>query len=360
MPHKNRKQVIKKSNKKKSVPAENKLRSAKNKVLSSLREYKSRRPHQSFKQTMRRDYVRSLELPGYVAFTTEVLRMLTRNKNLFIKLTLFYALAGAFFVGIASQDTYSQLTGIVTDAGSEIIEGGWDSAGQTGLLLLSSFTGSFNPELSEAQQVYAVLLLLLTWLTTVWLLRATMNGKKPRFRDGLYNSGSPIIATALVLGVMALQSIPAALGIIAFNVAISLGLFAYGFVAMLITLLVFLLVILSLYWMTSTAIAMVIITLPGMFPWQAIQSAGDMVVGRRLRILKRLLWLMLTNVLFWLAVVLPMIVIDKYSKQALPVIESIPMVPLAVLIVTSFAVVWSASYVYILYRKVVDDDASPA
>ncbi len=328
------------------------------KVLQN--DYLSRRPHRTFRRTFRRDYRRSLELPGYVAFTNQVWQMMRLHKRLFVKLVVFYTIATTFIIGLSSQNTYSDLSDLLDQTGADIFHGGWGALGQAGLLLFSGLSGSFNPQLTEAQQLYSVILFLLTWLTTVWLIRTVMSGKNPRLRDGLYRAGAPIVATAALLIVLMLQFLPAGIGMVAFNAAISSGLFNSGLLAMIITVGVGLLIILSLYWMTSTVIGLVIVTLPGMYPWQALKAAGDIVIGRRARILKRILWLMLCNIIIWVVIVLPIIVLERWLKNALPVIEQIPVVPIVIGLATAFVVVWSATYVYLLYRKVVDDDASPA
>ena len=121
-----------------------------------------------------------------------------------------------------------------------------------------------------------------------------------------------------------------------------------------------LLAVLSLYWITGSFMALIIVTLPGMYPWQAIRSAGDLVVGRRLRILYRIVWLLITVFVIWVITVIPVILLDKWLMNLIPALKSAPIVPVVLLLVTSFVTVWSSAYVYMLYRKVVDDDASPA
>jgi len=121
-----------------------------------------------------------------------------------------------------------------------------------------------------------------------------------------------------------------------------------------------LLVLLSLYWATGTLIAMVVITLPGMYPLQAIRAAGDMVVGRRIRILLRILWMIAGLAVVWILILVPVILFDTWIKTIFTQIAAVPLVPFVMLVVASFSVVWSASYIYLLYRKVVDDDALPA
>ncbi|MEP6710239.1 MAG: hypothetical protein ABJA64_00795 [Candidatus Saccharibacteria bacterium] len=329
-------------------------------IQTRRRAFLSRRPHRSFRRTQRRDYTRSLKLPGYWAFTNHVRRTLWRHKKIMTYLVVTYGLLSAIFVGLASQDTYSTLSDTLQATSGDIFQGNLGEVGKAGLLLLTGLTGSFNTTPTEAQQIYAVIFGLLAWLTTVWLLRGLLAGQKPKLRDGIYNAGAPIITTFLVLMVLAIQLLPLALATIVFSAAVSSGFIEDGVAAMALTIGALLLVTLSLYWVTSTLIALVVVTLPGMYPMQAIKTAGDLVVGRRLRLLLRLLWVFFVTAVIWIIIMVPIILFDAWIKSLLPTILWVPIVPVTLLTVSSFALVWSASYVYLLYRRVVEDDAAPA
>ena len=344
----------------KSKTKKNILAAARDSARTNTNRYLSRRPHRSFRQTRRRDYVRSLKLPGYWQFTFNVWQLLISHKRLFGSLALLYAFVGAVFVGFASQDAYDQLSELLNESGETLLEGSWGEFGKAGLLLVSGLSGSFAPQLNDVQQVYAAVFALLTWLTTVWLLRSLLNGNVPRLRDAIYNAGSPIVATAIVLVILFIQLMPIFFSAIILSVAGSTGILDNGFLSMVFWLIGGLLALISVYWATSTLIALVVVTLPGMYPWQAIQTAGDLVVGRRVRILLRIVWMLASIVIAWILVVLPAILLDRGLKSWLPFFDNVPIVPIAISLVTSAAVVWAASYVYLLYRKVVEDDASPA
>jgi len=118
--------------------------------------------------------------------------------------------------------------------------------------------------------------------------------------------------------------------------------------------------LLSLYWMMSTFIALIVVTLPGMYPFQAIKTAGDLVIGRRFRILLRIIWMAITVIVAWVLVMIPVILFDTWLKGLWPAIQGLPIIPFVLLGLGSLTIVWSASYVYLLYRKVVADDAEPA
>jgi len=319
------------------------------------RDFMNRRPHRSFRLTRRRDYTRPLELPGNIAFTAEVTRTVWRYKKTFVLLAAIYVILFALLVGVQSQDTYSTLISTLKDTSGEVFTGNWGALGQAGLLFLSIASFGADDTASEAQQIFSVLIFLLIWLTTVWLLRNLLAGHKVRLRDGLYNSGSPLFAMALIVLVIAIQLIPVALALIGYSAATSSGLLADGgAVAMLFWIGAALLVILSMYWITSSLFAMIIVTLPGTYPYQALRASGDLVLGRRIKILLRWLWMALAVAIAWIVVLIPIILLDMGLKSLWPAIEWLPIVPMVTLFMAALSTVWVSSYVYLLYRKVVD------
>lgn len=332
--------------------------------LAALRErrtaFLARRPHRSFQRTRCRDYARSLSLPGYVAFSVSVFTTLKNHKKTLLLLSLFYAVLTGVMVGVASQDTYTALTDTLRSTGDEVFSGNFGEIGKASLLFVSAITGGTSQTLTEVQQVYAGLIALLTWLTTVWLLRNILAGHKVNLRDGLYNGSAPFLSTFVVALVFVVQLLPLALALIGYSAAVSSGLLAGGVEAMLFWFAASLLALLSVYWVTSTFIALVIVTLPGMYPFTALRTAGDMVVGRRLRILLRMVWLGLTIVVSWAVIMIPIILLDAWIKSVWSAITWLPIIPFSLLVMGSLTIVWAASYVYLLYRKVVADDASPA
>jgi hypothetical protein len=320
----------------------------------------ARRPHRSFRRSLRRDYARSLKLPSYWVFTNNVRKVLWQHKRIFIWLVVVYGILTLALVGMASQNTYTQLGETLRSTSDQVFDGNLGEVGKASLLLITGATGSLSEPLSELQQIYAIMLVLFVWLTTVWLLRAILAGRIPRLRDGLYSAGAPVLSTFLVGLLLVVQLLPVVLALIGYGAASVSGLLDGGVESMLFWSVALLLGSLSLYWITSTFIALVVVTLPGMYPMQALKTAGDLVIGRRLRILLRLLWLALITVLLWALIMIPIILFDTWLKGVLPVIEWLPVVPIALMTISTFTVVWVASYIYLLYRRIVDDDAAPA
>ncbi len=321
----------------------------------------ARRPHRSFRLTRRRDYKRSLELPGYIAFTFEVATVLKTHKKTFLFLAVFYAVFSAVLVGLTSQDAYTTLTTELKQTGSQVFQGNWGQVGQAGLLFLTVVSGSTAQTLQPDQQVYAILLGLLAWLTAVWLLRNILAGHKVTFRDGLYNAGAPIVSTFFIFCVILVQLLPIALAVLGYIAANQSQLLSGGGIAAAVFWLTAAgLGLLTVYLITSTLVAFVVVTQPGMYPLHALRVAGDLVIGRRIRLLLRWLWLFVTVAVVWTIVMIPFILLDSWLKGMWPVITWLPVIPVVLLLLSSATIVWVSSYVYLLYRKVLDDGAAPA
>jgi len=314
----------------------------------------NRRPHRSFRMTRRRDYIRPLVLPGNFAFTGEVSKLLWKYRKMFALLVLVYVSFFAILVGIQSQDNYSIISETLSDTSGDAFSGNVGALGQAGLLLVSVFSNGLGGELTEAQQIFSGLIFILTWLTTVWLIRNILAGHKVKLRDGLYNSGAPLISTMLVALLIAVQLLPIAIASLAYSAALGSGLLDGGVASMLFWLAAALLAVLSLYWITSSLFAMIIITLPGMYPYKAIKTAGDIMVGRRIKLLLRWIWMAAVVIVASLVVMIPIILIDMGIKNLWPAVEWMPIVPIALLLWSAISTVWMATYVYLLYRKVVD------
>lgn len=341
-------------------PAQNRVKKRVDAINNRRQEFLSRRPHRSFRLTRRRDYKRSLKVPGYWALTAQVGKLILKHKRVLLTVALLYAVLMVVLSSFVSQETYSSLQDLVNEAN----EGGaLEAIVPTATLLWGVVTAQLSGSgyaSASSQQAMSIFFGLMTWLSTIWLLRSIMAGKKPRARDGIYSSGGPVVPLLVLCLVFLIQLIPAAIAVVAYNAAATSGLFDQTAVLMLFGIASILLITLSAYWVTSTLVAMVIVTLPGMYPFEALRLAGDLTVGRRTRFLLRLLWMIVLIALAWIVVLVPAILIDGALKSAIPVLDWLPLVPITALLLSSLTIVVAASYVYVFYRKVVEDDSAPA
>lgn len=320
-----------------------------------IRDFLLRRPHRSFRMTRRRDYIRSLELPGFWALVRQSVGFLLQHRKTFISLVIIYALVMIIIGGVTSQDAFSQIKDLLNQSSGDLFGGGFGDIGKAGLLAVSTFAG-MPADLTIDQQIYMVIALLFTWLATVWLIREFMKSRQPRLRDGLYNSGAPFISTVILLALLALQLVPIGMVAILYAGFASVGLVSSGFGSMLFWIFASAVIALVLYWATSTIMALVVITLPGVYPWKAIRIASDVVLGRRLRVLYRLLGGLVLLMVVWVVVMIPLIIVVSALNSVWPVLDQIPIVPYVGAGLTALSTVLYASYVYIFYREVIDNE----
>ena len=335
----------------------------KNKITKNIKQKKQdllrRRPHRSFKLTKKRDYKRPFNMPGVFAFTKEVNKILWKNKKVFFYLIIFYVVTTILMVGLTSEDTYQTLSDTISNSSSFFNSMGGTLV-KSGLLFLTAISGGISDSLTDVQKVYAGLIMLITILTSIWLLRNIMAGYKVKLRDGLYNSSSPIISIFIVILLMLVQLIPIAIVVIGFSAAVSTNLLSGGVEAMLFWIAAAMLTALSLYWIISTFFALIIVTIPGMYPSRAIRVAGDIVVGRRTRIFLRVIWMLLTLLVLWFIVLFPIILLDAWIKSVWAAISWMPTIPIVISILTAFTIIWSSAYIYLFYRRIVDDESESA
>ena len=342
--------------KKHNSPKKSSLKTRPQLKKRTKQELKQEKPHRSFRLSRRRDYYRRHQLPGYFKFAGMVFSTLNKHRFTFVALGLLFGLLGILFGSMTAQDTYRQISELLGEGSAEVFNGGLGSITQAALLAVASFTGGQG--LTEGQQVYLVMIFLLTWLSTVWLLREYQAGRSPSLRDGLYNSAAPLLPTFFVGLVMMIQLIPFGIMLIARSALGAVGIELIGFGGMIFYLLMIAVSVLTLYWITSTFFALIIVTLPGIYPMQALKSAKKIVTGRRLVILYRMLWAIMMVAVVWLVTIVPLILLTNWLGNLAEWLNSVPIVPLYVVFLSAATTIWLCSYVYLFYRKVVEDDIS--
>lgn len=325
--------------------------------LSQRRQqFLARRPHRSFKLTRRRDYKRKLLVPGYWAFTVQVLTLLWKNKKTFVALVLLFSVLTIILSSMMSQDTYQQLKDAISSVREDgTLSGFYETFGLFTGVLISYVSGANTT--NQSQQAIGALLGLFAWLTTIWLVRAISAKQKPKMRDGLYSSGSPVLALLILALVVAIQMIPAAIALIIYSALDASGALSQTAILMAAGGAAVLIATMSAYWIVGTLFSMVIVTLPGMYPLRALKLAGDIVTGRRIRILLRLFWLFVVLAIVWIVVLVPIIFFDGVLKGWLPALQWLPIVPIFGLLLVNVSIVIFAAYTYLFYRKVVESDS---
>ena len=312
--------------------------------------------HHSFKRSYREDYVRGLRAPGLVAHAWSTLKILFKNWKLFGGLLVIIVIMNIFFVGLMSEQTYQTVQDSI-DESSELLQfGEIGRVAKSGLLLISTITtGGLTKGMTEVQQVFAFFFGAVTILVTIYYLRHLLAGNKPSIRDGLYNALSPLISAMLVLVLIFIHLVPIFIFTILYSTAVATDFLSTPLYAFLFWLLSMLLILLSAYLLPVSVLSLMAVTVPGIYPMQAVHAVTDMVQGRRTKIIIRVLFALLFLCVLWVLIMLPLIWLDLVLKQNVDWLEGFPIVPLLLQIMTAFSIIYISAYVYLFYRRMLDD-----
>jgi hypothetical protein len=323
----------------------------KNKVLTRIPEKASRQDVKPRYGLLRRhELPKKVRLPGYLRFTRLTLETLWQYRIIFFRLAGLSWLIMIMLFVVSQQSQYTDIRDAVKDVSSGA--GGITKVAlSTGVLLVEAGSGSINSTFSETQQLYQGVIYVFLWLITIWLLRFLMAGNKIRVRDGIYSAGAPIVTTMLIGLFGLLQLIPAAIGSTLYGAVVSSGVVNAG-LQLLFGILAILLLVVSLYWITGTAMALVVATLPGAYPVASIKTGNKLVLGQRAQIVGRMLWLVGVVVLFGACLLLPAVLIDGVIHVAW-----LPLVPLTLQLIVVSSLIYSSTYLYLLYREIVNERA---
>lgn len=312
--------------------------------------------HRSFKRSYREDYRRDLEVPGIMHHIFATFKIIFRNWRLFLPFLVIVVLLSVIFVGLMSESTYRQFQTILDQTTEQMGTGDIGNVARAGLLLISTITtGGLSGESSEAATVFATLIFLIIWLTTIFILRHRLAGHRIKLRDGLYNAMTPLISTFLVFLVAVIQCIPIFLLIIVYSAAVQTEFLATPFYALVFFIFAVSMLLLSGYLLSSSLIALVAVSAPGLYPISALHTASDLMAGRRVKFILRLVALMLALAVMWVVVMLPLIIFDLVMKN-FEWTAGVPFVPICLLVMTCFTGIYITAYLYLYYRWMLDYD----
>ena len=315
--------------------------------------YKS--PHKSFKRSYREDYIRDTKVPGIMYHIFKSFGMIFKNWKLFLPLLIIAVLLNVFFVGLMSESNYVQFQDILDDTSEQVAGGNIGSVAKAGLILVSTIsTGGLSGESSEAAVMFGVLIFLIIWLTTIFLLRHLMAGHKVKLRDGLYNAMTPLISTFLVFVVVLFQCIPIFLLIIAYSAAVQTEFLSTPFYALVFFVFAAVMILISVYLLSSSLMAFVAVSAPGLYPMRALNAASEMMMGRRVRLILRLIALILALGIVWVVIMMPLILFDMWMKS-FEWTAGIPFIPICLTIMTCFTSIYVTTYLYLYYRWLLDN-----
>ncbi len=313
--------------------------------------------HRSFRRSYREDYVRETKTPGLLSHAMLTFKELFKHWRTFGLLLILIVALYVLLVGLMSEEFYQEVQASFDASAAEIADGKTSNFLKASLLLITTITsGGLDTGMGEAQTVFMILIFLLTWLVTIFLLRHFFAGESPRLRDGLYNALGPLFATLLVFLVIFVQAIPLMVVAITYSAAVLTDFLSTPFYALVYFIFAASMILLSGYLLSSSIIALIATTAPGMYPLKALTSASDLMAGRRVKFIIRLLYVFFVIIFLYVIIMLPIILLDLLLKHLWDWIAAWPIVPFFLLVVTCFAFIYLTAYLYLYYRWLLDQD----
>lgn len=267
-------------------------------------------------------------------FRTSILNMRESGKTL-AGITTIYAVGVLLFVrGFSGASDFASLNTILnslfTGVGGKV---------QSALIQLSALFSGSNTSSTANGSLYQTMLLLICSLAIIWVFRQKQAKQDVSTKAAFYRGMYPLVPFVLVVIIIGIQLLPLSIGSYMYANLIGGGIAING-AEKLATLIVFFgLAIWSLRMITGSIFALYIVTLPDMYPLQAIRSAKQLVAGRRLFIWRKLLLIPIGIVVCTSLVVLPFLFVLS---------------PLAVWVFFIVSAAWLPfvhSYLYTLYRE---------
>ncbi len=263
------------------------------------------------------------------------LALISANKKQIAIFTAVYGLFSLVFVrgfgsSINSGNIEDSLASIVDEETSVLADGFTDFA----LLINGTATGS-----GELAQMYQAILLIISILALIWLYRQQQAGNSVTMKTAFYRGMYPLIPFVLVLFVVGLQLIPALIGNFLFAAVIQGGLAVGGLEQVLWFLFFGSTILLSLYMLSSSVMALYIVTLPEMTPMTALRQARELVRHRRFSVLRKSLAAILIMIALLFIIVLPIIFVAPIVAEWI------------FFLITILAVPFTVGYMFCLYRE---------
>jgi len=275
------------------------------------------------------------KITGSFRLFSHSLKVLKQNWRLFLVLTAVYGVLSIILVrglggGLDLTSLKENLKNGVAGQYSQLA---------AGTILFSYLIGSSGSSASPNAGTYQTFLVILMSLVVIWALRQVLAGKKIRARDAFYKGTYPLVQFILVLLVICIQLLPLLIGAWIYSAVISNGLASSGSTKLLWLIIFLILMMTSLFMISSSIFAAYIVTLPDMTPIKALRSARALVRNRR--------WLVLRKVLF-----LPLVIFVIGAIIMIPLILVLtPLAEWLFFALSMFSLVVVHSYMYNLYRE---------
>lgn len=274
-------------------------------------------------------------LPSSVALFKASLKFLWQQKKVLFSILFIYGIVYIFIIRSSQSANITSLQDSVREA-----FGGDTSSLSANVATVGAVLGVSGGVQANNATVTTVLTFGMS-LIYIWAIRKLHAGTEIKARDAYYQGLAPIVPVLLLLIILSLQLLPLAITSFVYTTARTGGIFASGVEDLGFFIFTVFCGLLSLYLMTSTIIALYIVTLPGMRPIHALRSAKKLVQFQRLNIFKRIIALPIVLGLLYLGILFA--IVRFVPLYAFAFTEAFPIIILPLV----------HTYLYKLYRSLI-------
>ncbi|MGH7156797.1 MAG: hypothetical protein ACREGG_01640 [Candidatus Saccharimonadales bacterium] len=273
---------------------------------------------------------------GSLRLTRRVFGIFKQNWKTLGGIVLVYLILNIIFAsGISNvSNAFDTIKADINTGGGHAL---WHAAGG-----FASLIGSAGASGSATGSALQSVLFVLESLVIIWALRHLLSGQPITVKLAYYKAMAPLIPFLLVIAVIIIQLLPVTIGgtVLA---AVATSVFTDAGVATTISVIAFLLLAAwSIYMVSASVFALYIVTLPDMQPRQALRAARDLVRYRRWIVIRRVFFLPLLVIIIMGVIIVPLIL---YAKA---------IVPEAFYILSMLAILFVHTYLYSLYRSLIE------
>ncbi len=205
------------------------------------------------------------------------------------------------------------------------------------------FNGS-NTTTTVNGSFFQAFLLIICSLAIIWVFRNARSVTKPTTKSAFYSGMYPLAQFMITIILIGVRALPIIVGSYLYRVLITNGVAVHGWEITASMVAIGLLVLWSFYMLIPALFAIYIVSLPGMTPLQALRSARELVAGRRLLIVRKLLFFPFVLLLASTIVVLPFLF---FWVQAAAWVFYL---------LSTFWVILGHAYLYTLYKELIKDE----
>lgn len=257
----------------------------------------------SFHRAYREDYLRENNLPGAGEQVAKSFSIVVKNWKLFLPLLIVAVVFDVLF------------------AGAHLI-------------------------INETSGVFTIITILVVWLVSLYFARQIQSKHKVTFWDGLFNALGPLISTLIVFVIVIIECVPIFILIIVYSAAITTGFLTEPFYILLFLGFAAIMLLISGYLLPASLMSFVAVSAPGLYPIRAFKATTELMAGRKLNLLYRLVVLCLVLLLVWMIIMFPLAAL-KLPQVVLMVFVTILM---------CFSIIYIAVYLYIYYMWLLDEE----